>query len=59
LTVRLTETEIRSIRRFADVKHVLPAVAVRWLLSIGLALENRARPQAASPFRISCSRPMR
>jgi hypothetical protein len=45
LTVRLTEAEIRSVRKFANVKHVLPAVAVRWLLSTGLAAENRAPPQ--------------
>jgi hypothetical protein len=45
LTVRLTETDIRSIRRFADAKQVLPAVAVRRLLSVGLAFENRVGTQ--------------
>jgi hypothetical protein len=58
LTVRLTETEIRSVRKFADVKHVLPAVAVRWLLSMGLAHENRiGAQQGLGPFHLADGQP--
>jgi hypothetical protein len=45
LTVRLAEWEIQSVRRFADENHLLPSVAVRWLLTVGLACETRSRPQ--------------
>jgi hypothetical protein len=31
LTIRLNDAELRSVRKFADDKHVLPTVAVRWL----------------------------
>jgi len=37
ITVRLADLEIQSVRKFADENHVLPSVAVRWLLSVGLA----------------------
>ena len=45
LTVRLADLEIQSITKFADENHVLPSVAVRWLLTVGLASETRSRPQ--------------
>ena len=45
ITVRLADLEIQSITKFADENHVLPSVAVRWLLSAGLAAETRSRPQ--------------
>jgi hypothetical protein len=45
LTVRLADLEIQSITKFADENHVLPSVAVRWLLAIGLASETWSRPQ--------------
>jgi hypothetical protein len=48
LTVRLTDTEIRSVKSFADAKHVFPAVAVRRLLSVGLIFENRVGAQDVS-----------
>ena len=44
LTVRLADWEIQSVRKFADENHVIPSVAVRWLLSAGLASETRSRP---------------
>jgi len=43
-TVRLADQEIASIRAFADEKHVIESVALRWLLSLGLASETRSRP---------------
>jgi hypothetical protein len=45
LTVRLADLEFQSIRKFAGENHVLPAVAVRRLLSVGLAFENRIGAQ--------------
>jgi hypothetical protein len=36
ITVRLADWEIQSVRRFADENHLLPSVAVRWLLNGGL-----------------------
>jgi hypothetical protein len=45
LTVRLADWEIQSVRRFADENHLLPSVAVRWLIALGLASEARSRPQ--------------
>jgi hypothetical protein len=50
-TVRLTDAEIRSVRRFAEAKHVLPAVAMRWLVSVGLAFENRVGAQDAQQIK--------
>ena len=44
ITVRLADLEIQSITKFADENHVLPSVAVRWLLSVGLVSETRSRP---------------
>jgi hypothetical protein len=44
-TVRLADWEIQSVRRFADENHLLPSVAVRWLLTVGLASETRSRPK--------------
>jgi hypothetical protein len=44
-TVRLADLEIQSIKKFAEENHVLTSWAVRWLLSAGLACENRSRPQ--------------
>ena len=44
ITVRLADLEIQSITKFADENHLLPSVAVRWLLSAGLASETRSRP---------------
>jgi hypothetical protein len=43
ITVRLADWEIQSVRRFADENHLLPSVAVRWLLALGLASETRRR----------------
>jgi hypothetical protein len=43
ITVILADLEIQSVRKFADENHVLPSVAVRWLLSAGLASETRRR----------------
>jgi hypothetical protein len=43
ITVRLADLEIQSITKFADENHVLPSVAVRWLLAMGLASETRSR----------------
>jgi hypothetical protein len=45
LTVRLADQEIASIKAFADEKHVIESVALRWLLALGLASEARSRPQ--------------
>jgi hypothetical protein len=55
-TVRLADWEIQSVRRFADENHLLPSVAVRWLLSAGLASEARSRPQNVHQKQVS-SRP--
>ena len=44
LTVRLADQEIASIKAFADEKHVIESVALRWLLALGLASEIH-RPQ--------------
>ena len=44
LTVRLADQEIASIKAFADEKHLLESVALRWLLALGLASETRSRP---------------
>jgi hypothetical protein len=43
-TVRLADQEIASIKAFADEKHLIESVAVRWLLTVGLASETRSRP---------------
>jgi hypothetical protein len=43
-TLRLAETELAAIKDFADERHVLPSVALRRLVSVGLMQENRARP---------------
>ena len=45
LTVRLADQEIASIKAFADEKHVIDSVALRWLIAMGLASETRSRPQ--------------
>jgi hypothetical protein len=45
ITVRLADLEIQSVRKLADENHVLPSVAVRWLLAVGLVSETRSRPQ--------------
>jgi hypothetical protein len=42
LTVRLADQEIASIKAFADEKHLIESVAVRWLIAVGLAAEHRA-----------------
>jgi hypothetical protein len=44
LTVRLADQEIASIKAFADEKHVIDSVALRWLIAMGLASETRSRP---------------
>jgi hypothetical protein len=47
LTIRLEEAELEVIKNFADDNHVLASVALRWLISRGLAehsasnLENK------------------
>jgi hypothetical protein len=43
LTVRLADQEIASIKAFADEKHVIESVALRWLIAMGLASETRSR----------------
>jgi len=43
-TVRLADQEIASIKAFADQKHLIESVAVRWLIAVGLASETRSRP---------------
>jgi len=43
-TVRLEDREMQSIEQFAEQNHVLPSVAVRWLIALGLA-KNYARLQ--------------
>ena len=65
LTVRLADLEIQSITKFADENHVLPSVAVRWLLSAGLATETRSRPPDVhqrpcllGPFQLADGRPL-
>ena len=35
-TVRFEDAEMKSIEQFADQNHVLPSVAVRWLIAVGL-----------------------
>ena len=45
LTVRLADQEIESIKAFADEKHVIESVALRWLIAMGLASETWSRPQ--------------
>jgi hypothetical protein len=45
LTVRLADQEIASIKAFADEKHLIDSVALRWLIAVGLASEARSRPQ--------------
>jgi hypothetical protein len=52
-TVRLADQEIASIKAFADEKHLIESVAVRWLLSAGLASETRSRPQDVHQTQIS------
>jgi hypothetical protein len=42
ITVRLEETELAAIEGFADRRPVIPSVAVRWLISMGLGAD-RAR----------------
>ena len=44
LTVRLADQEIASIKAFADEKHLIESVAVRWLIAVGLASDTH-RPQ--------------
>jgi hypothetical protein len=39
-TVRLADREMKSIRQFAQQNHVLPSVALRRLLEVGLAENN-------------------
>jgi hypothetical protein len=39
-TVRLEEREMQSIRQFATQNHVLPSVALRRLVEVGLAENN-------------------
>lgn len=51
LTIRLNDAELRSVRKFAEDKHVLPIAAVRWLLSSGLDLEDRGPPQRNTTLR--------
>jgi len=53
ITVRLGELEIQSVRKFADEKHVLPSVAMRWLLALGLASETRRCPQDVHQMPVS------
>jgi hypothetical protein len=49
ITVRLADLEIQSIAKFADENHFLPSVAVRWLLSAGLAAETRRHDVHRTP----------
>ena len=42
-TVRLAELELAAIQAFANEKHVIASSAVRRLISLGLAAENRTR----------------
>ena len=44
-TVRLADQEIALIKAFADEKHLIDSVALRWLIALGLASEARSRPQ--------------
>jgi hypothetical protein len=44
LTVRLADQEIASIKAFADEKHVIDSVALRWLIAMGLASETHRPP---------------
>ena len=36
LTFRLSLQELAAIKSFADERHVIPSVAIRWLLTMGL-----------------------
>jgi hypothetical protein len=47
-TVRFEDAEMKSIERFATQNHVLPSVAVRWLIAVGLR-QDRPRQQARLP----------
>jgi hypothetical protein len=42
-TVRFSDEEFQDLVAFADREHVIPSVAVRWLLEMALADKN---PQA-------------
>jgi hypothetical protein len=42
-TVRLVEPELAAIQAFANDHHVIASAAVRRLISLGLAAENRTR----------------
>ena len=53
LTVRLADQEIASIKAFADEKHVIESVALRWLLAMGLASEARSRPHDVHQKQVS------
>jgi hypothetical protein len=48
-TVRFSDEEFQALTAFADQEHVIPSVAVRWL--IGMALSGRcpASGQTLSP----------
>jgi len=54
-TVRLADSQMKSIRQFAEQNHVLPSVALRSLLEVGLA-ENSGRLQEVGP-NTNASRP--
>jgi hypothetical protein len=54
ITVRLADWEIQSVRRFADENHLLPSVAVRWLLNGGLG-SGEPSPAAGLSDESECS----
>jgi hypothetical protein len=41
VTLRLEEKELAAITGFAEERHVIPSVALRWLIAMGLG-EDRA-----------------
>jgi hypothetical protein len=45
-TVRLTETEAKKMRDWANRKHMIPSVAVRSLMARGLGPETPARAES-------------
>jgi hypothetical protein len=39
-TVRFSDDEFQALTAFADQEHVIPSVAVRWLVGMALADKN-------------------
>ena len=44
VTVRFDEKELIAIEKFADEQHVIVSAALRWLVQMGLASNNRPKP---------------